>query len=148
VFEQTTRDLAIMGIYYLCQPGKAYAPSTATCDSDPFCLCDVEFTVGSGLHRVDTIPLHLLAQATGIRLEFTSQKHSNSGEKIVHGLSGNLIMCPTKAMARLVTNLCRQNAPRTMPLHCANTSAKLSVHAWHITTALRHAATTIQHNGH
>jgi hypothetical protein len=144
VFEQTTRDLAIMGFYYLCRPGEAYAPSTTTCDSDPFRLCDVEFAVGPGLHRADTIPIHLLAHATGVRLEFTSQKNSNAGEKIAHGISGDFFMCPTKAVARLVANLRRQNAPRTTPLHCADTAAKLSVHARHITAALRHAATTIQ----
>ena len=45
-FDRTTRDLAIMGFYWLCRPGEAYAPSSATSESDPFRLYDVEFAVG------------------------------------------------------------------------------------------------------
>lgn len=144
MFEQVTRDLTIMGFYYLCRPGEAYAPSSKSCDSDPFRLCDVEFAVGQGMHRADTIPLELLVHAHGVRLEFTTQKNCNYGEKIAHGLSGDVLLCPTRAVARLVMNLRLQNAPRTTPLHCTDIATKLSVHARHITAALRHAARTIQ----
>ena len=143
-FDRTTRDLAIMGFYWLCRPGEAYAPSSAAAESDPFRLCDVEFAVGTGLFRGDSIALPLLAQAQGARLEFTTQKNSNSGEKIAHGLTGDPLLCPTLALARLVTQLRQQNAPPTTPLHCTDPLTKLSVHARHVTASLRHAAESIQ----
>jgi hypothetical protein len=141
-FDQTTRDLTILGFYYLCCPGEAYAPASSKTESTPFRLCDVEFAVGQGMFRADTIPLHFLDQAQGVRLEFTTHKNCNAGEKIAHGMSGDLLLCPTKAVVRLVQNLRRQNAPRTTPLHCSDVINKLSVHARHITAALRHAART------
>jgi hypothetical protein len=142
-FDRTTRDLAIMGFYWLCHPGEAYAPSSTTSKSDPFRLCDVEFAVGTGIFRGDAIPLALLSQAHGARLEFTTQKNCNAGEKIAHGVAGEPFLCPTRALARLVTLLRLQNAPRTTPLHCTE-PLHLSVHARHITAALRHAARTVQ----
>ena len=144
VFDRTTRDLAIMGFYWLCRPGEAYAPSSATAESDPFRLCNVEFAVGTGLFRGDSIALPLLTQAHGARLEFTTQKNSNSGEKIAHGLTGDPLLCPTLALARLVVQLRQQNAPPTTPLHCTDPLTRLSVHARHVTASLRHAAHSIQ----
>jgi hypothetical protein len=143
-FDRTTRDLAIMGFYWLCRPGEAYAPSSTNAESAPFRLCDVEFAVGTGLFRGDTIPLELLPQAQGARLQFTKQKNCNAGEKIAHGLTGDELLCPTRALARLVEQLRAQNAPNTTPLHCTD-PLTLSVHARHITAALRFAARTVQH---
>jgi hypothetical protein len=144
-FDCTTRDLAIIGFYWLCRPGEAYAPSSANAESDPFRLCDVEFAVGTGFFRGDSIPLAMLSQAHGARLEFTTQKNCNAGEKIAHGVAGDPLLCPTRALARLVTQLRQQDAPNTTPLHCT-APLTLSVHARHITAALRHAARTVQHS--
>lgn len=143
-FDRTTRDLTIMGFFYLCRPGEAYAPSSPHSESAPFRLCDVEFAVGSGLYRADTIPIQHLDHAHGVRLEFTTQKNCNKGEKIAHGLSGDALVCPTKALVRLVKNLRQHNAPRTTPLHCTDPATQLSVHARHITAALQFAARTAQ----
>jgi hypothetical protein len=143
-FDRTTRDLAIMGFFWLCRPGEAYAPASANSESDPFRLCDVEFAVGTGLFRGDSIPLDMLPQAQGARLQFTTQKNCNAGEKIAHGLTGDPLLCPIRALARLVVHLRGQNAPNTTPLHCTE-PLTLSVHARHITAALRHAARTVQH---
>jgi hypothetical protein len=133
-----------MAFYWLCRPGEAYAPSSARSDSAPFRLCDVEFAVAEGHHPADIIPLEMLDQSSGVRLTFTAQKNGNAGEKMAHGLSGDLLLCPTRALARLVHALRTQHAERTTPLHCVNIKTHLSVHARHITTALRHAARLIQ----
>jgi hypothetical protein len=55
-FDQVTRDLTIMGFFYLCRPGEVYAPSSPQSESAPFRLCDVEFVVDSGHFTADTIP--------------------------------------------------------------------------------------------
>jgi hypothetical protein len=75
-----------------------------------------------------------------VRLLFTTQKNGTAGEKIAHGCTGDHLLCPTRAVARLAKHLRQLQAPRTTPLHCTDPVTRLSVHARHITAALRHAA--------
>lgn len=72
-FDQVTCNLTIMGFFYLCQPGKVYAPSSPQSESSPFPLCDVKFVVDLGHFTANTTPLHLINQAHGMRLPFMTQ---------------------------------------------------------------------------
>jgi len=130
-----------LGFFFLLRPGECCISSGAT-DSDPFLMQDTALFQGERKLDYNTcIDSELLAATFGT-LEFTTQKNSVHGEVVGLAPSGDLLLCPCRALARRIIHLRRNNAPLTTPLAryysnnnpCSVTPAK-------ITAALRASVT-------
>ncbi|GFH62141.1 hypothetical protein CTEN210_18617 [Chaetoceros tenuissimus] len=108
-------DMIIIAFFFLLRPGEYSFSKT---DSDPFLLADVKFWIGhQRLNTMTATPTQLL-QATFVSLTFTTQKNGVRGEVIGLACSGELYLCPVKALARRVIHLKQHNAAPETPL-CA-----------------------------
>ncbi|GFH50587.1 hypothetical protein CTEN210_07063 [Chaetoceros tenuissimus] len=85
--QHATADMIIIAFFFLLRPGEYSYSNT---DSDPFLLADVQFWIG---HQ------------NGVR-----------GEVIGLSCSGELYLCPVKALARRVIHLKQHNAAPNTPL--------------------------------
>jgi len=102
-----------LAFFFLLRPGEYTGTVT---DTQPFCLRDVTFFIGT--QRLDslTAPLAHLHAATFVTLEFTTQKNAVRGECIGLARSGDPYFCPVTAAARRVVHLRSCNAPAHQPL--------------------------------
>jgi hypothetical protein len=151
-------DMAFLGFYFLDRPGE-YTKTTSTDSlSTPFCLGDVNFSIGVRQFNGVTASLADIDCATFASLTFRGQKNSVRGEKIGHGQSGHAFACPVRTLSRRVLHLRRNNAPPDTPLYVTYLPRNLTrqgrnlpgptaagrtmcVTAAHITAMLRIAAT-------
>ena len=110
--KQATMDMAWIGYYHLLRPGE-YCKSR---DNKPLRLLDVGLCIGN--HALDpcTCPLDDIDRANHSSFEFQDQKNWNKGEIIAHTISGHMIACPTRAIARRVRALRENFAPPGTPL--------------------------------
>jgi hypothetical protein len=107
-------DMLIAAFYFLMRPGEHCQSSS---EAHPFRLQDVEMFCGS--HRLDIqhATESELFSSTFMKLTFTTQKNGVQGEKIGHGCSGDLLLCPIRAILRRIIHLRKHNAPMDTPLH-------------------------------
>ena len=81
-----------------------------------------------------------LASATFISLTFTDQKNGVRGEVIGLSLSGNLFVCPVRAVCHHIQHVRTYGALLQAPLACVFVSgAWAKITPTHITTTLRTA---------
>lgn len=113
--QHCTADMIIIAFFFLLRPGEYSFSKT---DSDPFLLADVQFWIGHQRLNTMTATHSQLLQATFVSLTFTTQKNGVRGEVIGLACSGELFLCPVKALARRVFHLRQHNAAPTTPL-CA-----------------------------
>ena len=98
--------------FFLLRPGEY----TFTTDNEPFRLCDVKLYIGSVGLDPSTASEAQFHAVTSVSLTFTTQKNGVKGEVITHGCSGDLLVCPCKALTRRVRYLIQERAPPTTPL--------------------------------
>ena len=112
-FLQATADMITLAFFFLLRPGE-YADSPS--DSSPFCFADVQLFNGQRRLQLRSATVAQLQASTFASLTFTNQKNGVRGEVIGLGPSGQLHLCPTKALARRIEHLRSYDAPDTVPL--------------------------------
>jgi hypothetical protein len=105
-------DMIVLAFFYLLRPGE-YTYAT---DNTPFRLEDVKLYIGSLLLKYTTASAAEFHAVTAVSLKFTTQKNGVKGEVISHGLSGDPLNCPVKAVVRRVQYLRDCNATPDTPL--------------------------------
>ena len=78
-------------------------------------LSDVTFSVGRTVFDTSTATDNDLAAATFVIFTYTTQKNGVRGEKIGHGATGDLLLCPKEALRRRVMHLRQHDAPADTP---------------------------------
>ena len=147
-------DLCIVAFYWLMRPGEYTGFSSRNEDasrssrSEAFRLQDVTFTIKGRQWPAPTVSLNdvNLLDASYASLRFSDQKNAVRGEEIGHWHTTDPVLCPCKALARLVTHLLHHGAPPDTPI-CTfyyRRGKTGQVTSAHITNALRHAAAHIQ----
>ena len=104
-------DMVCIAFFFLLRPGEY----TVKTNNTPFRLCDVTLFRGTNPLPVSAGPADLLS-ITSATLTFTTQKNGVRGERITHGLSGDPLVCPCRALARRVAHLHDHGAAPTTPL--------------------------------
>ena len=139
VFLEATADMICIAFFFLLRPGE-YTVSPA--DSTPFELKDVQLFLGQRRLTLATALQAEILSATFASLTFDRQKNSVRGKVIGHATSGDLTLCPVRALGRRVLHLRSHNAAPSTPLAGAftDTGHKL-VKPSHITDAIRLAVT-------
>ena len=96
---QAVADMIIIAFFFLLRPGEYTGTKS---DSTPFCLSDVTFRVGCTVFDTATATDNELAATTFVILTFSTHKNGVRGEKIGHGATGDLLLCPKEALRRRV----------------------------------------------
>ena len=79
-----TIDMAYIGFFYLNCPSSEYSkPACPDSLSAPFCLCDIELSIGSRVFNAAFATLEDIQHATFASLIFMNQKNAVQGEKLV-----------------------------------------------------------------
>ena len=109
---QRTADMIVLAFYFLLRPGE-YTASPS--DTIPFDFKSVQLFLGGQRLDLTTSTDAQLQCSTFVSLTFTLQKNGVQGEVVGLGLSGDPMLCPVKAMIRIITQLRRSNAsPNTL----------------------------------
>jgi hypothetical protein len=108
-------DMLLLGFYLMLYPGE-YA-HTKHKESTPFRLKHVHLFVGRCRLNHLTGPIHQLADATAVALEFDHQKNGVRGELITLSRSGHQTICPVVAAINRAKHLRQHNASPDTPLY-------------------------------
>ena len=140
-----TRDMLIIGYFYLLRPGEHTKNSEY---NHPFRLMDTSFQVSPSSATVNgaIATQATLESATRVYLNFTDQKNGDKNEAITHGDTGDKILSPVQAVRRRVEYLRRNSAPPETPLFSVFAPRRTSVTAQHITNALKSSCNCIGPN--
>jgi hypothetical protein len=107
--------MLLLGFYFMLRPGE-YA-FTDSKEATPFRLKHVHlFAAARRLNHL-TGPIHELAAATAVALEFDKQKNGVRGELICLSRSGHQTVCPVAAIINRVKHLRRYNATHNTALY-------------------------------
>ena len=118
---QRTADMIVLAFYFLLRPGE-YTASPS--DTIPFDFKSVQLFLGGQRLDLTTSTDAQLQCSTFVSLTFTLQKNGVQGEVVGLGLSGDPMLCPVKAMIRIITQLRRSNAsPNTLVSICQSQSS-------------------------
>ena len=138
-FNIAIADMICIAFFFLLRPGK-YAISPA--ESTPFELKDTQLFRGMQKLNLTTASEADILTSTFCSLTFDKQKNGVRGEVVGHSPSGDLTLCPVRAIGRCILHLRRHNAPQDTPLACAYTANGIArVKPSHITHAIRLAVT-------
>ena len=110
--------MIIIAFFFLLRPGDYTGTKS---DSSPFRLSDVTFSFGHMVFNTATTTNNELASTTFVILVFITQKNDVRGEKIGHGATGDLLLCPKEELWRRVAHLRQHGAPAYTPLACFKT---------------------------
>lgn len=136
-----TADMIALGFFFLLRPGE-YCISSTSSDSKPFLMQDTALFQGERKLDFITATDNELLSATFGTLEFTTQKNSVRGEVVGLAPSGDLLLCPCRALARRIIYLRSHNAPVTTPLARYFSNGRLcSITPSKITATLQAAVT-------
>ena len=102
-----------LAFFFLLRPGE-YTISAG--DSSPFQFEDVQLFRGSSRLNLTTAPEADILTATFASLTFKNQKNGVRGEVIGQACSGNLLLCPVRAIARRILHLRSNRAGPLTPL--------------------------------
>lgn len=136
-------DLTIVAYFWLLRPAE-YTYSSDTKRSQAFRLRDIFFYVGDKIYSATSASLNDvdITTVTAAALTFTDQKNAVRGEQVAQRATNDPLMCPAKALFRLVLHHRSHNAPpETALCDFYDASAKLRTvpPAW-ITAGLRYSA--------
>ena len=110
---QAVADTIIIAFFFLLRPGEYTGTKS---DRAPFHLSYVTFSINRTVFDTTTATYNELAVATFVMLIFTTQKNGVRCEKLCHGASGDLLLCPKEALRRRLTHLQQQGALKNTPL--------------------------------
>lgn len=97
---QAVADMIIIAFFFLLRPGE-YTDDQKP-DATPFRICDVQLFIGEQRLDVKTSTTAELTAARFASLTFTNQKNGVRGEVIGLALSGDLFICPVRAIIRRI----------------------------------------------
>jgi len=147
---RSVTDLAILAFFWLLRPAEyLFISDNSESRSQAFRLCDVCLTIDGKLYSAVTAPLNDLndvARISAATLTFTDQKNAVRGEQIGHAATDDPLLCPCKALGRIVLHLRKHKASHLTPLYTyfdSNNTAQFARPAF-VTNALRHAAKHIE----
>jgi hypothetical protein len=86
-------------------------------EATPFYSKHVHLFIGTRCLNLLTGPLHELASATSVALEFNKQKNAAHGDLIGLSRSGHQTICPVAAVLNCIRQLRRHNASPNTPLY-------------------------------
>jgi len=136
-----TADMIILAFFFLLRPGEYTANKS---DTEPFRFSNVQLFIGPTRLDLTTAPLEQISQATFATLTFTTQKNGVCNEVIGHACSGDLYLCPVRALIRRIIHLRVHNAAPLTPLATAyQDQLPIAILPSHITHTLRTAVTII-----
>ena len=104
--------MIIVAFFFLLRPGEY---TGAKSDSTPFCMCNITFSSGRAVFNHKSDEQDLLS-ATMVMLLFTTHNNGVKGEVVGQGPSGDPLLCPRDALARLIVHLRKHNADKTRPI--------------------------------
>jgi hypothetical protein len=138
---QAIVDMLLLGFYFMLRPGE-YA-HTKSKESSPFRLKHVHLFAGR--HQINhfTAPLHQLAAANSVALEFDRQKNGVRGELITLSRSGHSTLCPVVAAISRVQHLKQHNPTPDTPLYSYWHVSWHTIISKDLTYALRTAVTSL-----
>jgi hypothetical protein len=111
---QAIVDMLLLSFYFMLRPGEyAYTDSK---NATPFCLKHAHLFTGNRRLNHLAGPIHNLAAATVIALEFDKQKNGVRGKVITLLRSGHPTICPVATVLNRIRHLRRHNAAHTTPL--------------------------------
>jgi hypothetical protein len=111
-----TADMIILAFFFLFRPGEY---TTNKSDTQLFRFCDVQLFIGPTRLDLQQATNQQIKQATFATLTSTTQKNRVCNEVIGHARSGDLYLCPVRALIRHLNHLWDINAPITTPLATA-----------------------------
>ena len=140
-------QLCIAAFFWLMRPAEYLGYSSRDDDgarssrSEAFRLEDITFTIRGVATLATTASLNemnisdITYYAT---LTFTDQKNAVRGEQVGHWATADPVLCPCKALARLVMHIRSRPVPNNTPIctYHANNGTQRTVKAQHITNAL------------
>jgi hypothetical protein len=109
---QATADLICIAFFFLLRPGEY----THTNNNNPFRLQDVQFHTGQRIVMPHQASPTDFDNVTAVALRFTNQKNGGKGEVIAHSCSGDILVCPCKAVIRRARYLLQHKQPPSAPL--------------------------------
>ena len=136
---QAIADMIVIAFFFLLRPGEYTYGGRGRSRSQPFRLKDVQFFQGTRRIDLTTCSELELQLASFSTLEFDDQKNSVRGEVIGLGQSGDLLICPVKALLRRVLYLRRHGADPDTPLATLFQDTARGVSAQMITKEIREA---------
>ena len=147
-FNAHVRDLTILGFFWLLRPSEYTHGDTPDARSQAFRLRDIELTISGRHYHGPEAPLNdanTVRRVTHAHLTFADQKNAVRGERISHSANSDPVLCPVKALGRIVHHLRTAGATPDTPL-CLYRKANgwEPVRPRHITNALRHAGRTLE----
>ena len=105
-----------LGFFFLLRPGE-YCISSGNTDSTPFRIQDTQRFQGQiRLNFFSVTDAKLLAVTFSTALEVTDQKNAVRGEVVGLAPSGDIKLCPCRALARRIIYLRQHNAHATTTL--------------------------------
>lgn len=135
-----TADMICLAFFFLLRPGEY---TTASVESTPFTLNDVQLFVGLTRLDLQTASDAEILSANFASLTFTTQKNSVRGEVVGHSRSGNPQFCPVLSLARRIIHLRQHSAPPHTPLAAFFSTTWSAVKPADITNTLRNAVTAL-----
>lgn len=138
-------NMCIIGFYFLCRPGEHLDTRNEDALTDPFRLHDVEFCLGGKMLQAENAPLESVAASRSVTMVYSNQKNTVRNEGISHGLSGDPVICPVRAVQRQVQHLRTFQAQPDCPIGCwFDSHGKLHrVTSTMLTAAIRQSATRL-----
>ena len=98
----TTRALVVVAFYFLLRVGEyTPAPGRRRRRTVPLRRCDVKFRRTGKVIPLDS-PLETLLEADVVTLCLENQKNGIKGYVLHHGKTNDSVMCPVRAMARVI----------------------------------------------
>ena len=146
-------DLILVGYFWLLRPVEYSDTGPREGRSQAFLLRHTYFTLESQTYSGCNVPLNDLKDPRRLEsgtLEFDDQKNGVRGEMVGHRVNNDPLLCPVKALARLVLRLRSAHADADTPIymHYNNHPSYrrwMPVKSQFITNALRHAARSLEH---
>ena len=136
---KATADMIVIAFFFLLRPGE-YTASPS--DTQPFDFKSVQLFLGDTRLDVENSTDAQLRCATFASLTFDSQKNGVRGEVIGLGLSGDLTLCPVKAITRRIIHLRNARAPPQTPLSfCFSRNQWRPVTPTQVSTMLKNTVT-------
>ena len=136
---KATADMIVIAFFFLLRPGE-YTASPS--DTQPFDFKSVQLFLGDTRLDLATSTDAQLRCATFASLTFDTQKNGVRGEVVGLGLSGDLTLCPVKAITRRIIHLRNARAPPNTPLSlCFNRNQWRPVTPSQVSTMLKNTVT-------
>ena len=146
-------DLIVVAFFWLLRPAEYTLTPDEDSRSQAFTLGQVHLTISGRVYHALEAPLNdpnCIGRIEYATLEFGDQKNAVRGEQVGHRATADPLVCPAKALGRIVQRLRHHHAPAHTPLHHHYNHRHPTRPGWYpikskfVTNALRHAASLLE----